>query len=240
MRIISNFWRQTLTVATSAIMFSGVFAIANTAVQAGGEMEKAQNMRSSMMDDSRMERRMRQNRESSERSNMMDDSMDNTIKTYLFGSLGQAKYNLKQSDILPKDTKRPNSLSADDDDIVFRGGLGYMLSDTLSAEIAIADLGSPVNIEDVLGVTEAKVDLEYDQAFEVSFVNQFDVGRGDIRPIARLGVVKLDGDKNDETDIVVGVGLQSGRFRVELQRYNINPEPVDAVFFSYMLPFSLQ
>ena len=50
-----------------------------------------------MMDDSRMERRMRQNRESSERSNMMDDSMDNTIKTYLFGSLGQAKYNLKQS-----------------------------------------------------------------------------------------------------------------------------------------------
>ena len=61
-----------------------------------------------------------------------------------------------------------------------------------------------------------------------------------MRPIARLGVVKLDGDKNDETDIVLGVGLQSGRFRVELQRYNINPEPVDAVFFSYMLPFSLQ
>ena len=149
MRIISNFWRQTLTVATSAIMFSGVFAIANTAVQAGGEMEKAQNMRSSMMDDSRMERRMRQNRESSERSNMMDDSMDNTIKTYLFGSLGQAKYNLKQSDILAQrlDADDPNGLSADDDDIVFRGGLGYMLSDTLSAEIAIADLGSPVNIE---------------------------------------------------------------------------------------------
>ena len=237
MRIISNFWRQTLTVATSAIMFSGVFAIANTAVQAGGEMEKAQNMRSSMMDDSRMERRMRQNRESSERSNMMDDSMDNTIKTYLFGSLGQAKYNLKQSDILPAGS---SGLSPDDDDIVFRGGLGYMLSDTLSAEIAIADLGSPVNIETFDDFEDVKVDLEYDQAFEVSFVNQFDIGRGDIRPIARLGVVKLDGDRNDDTDIVAGVGLQSGRFRVELQRYNINPEPVDAVFFSYMLPFSLQ
>ena len=239
MRIISNFWRQTLTVATSAIMFSGVFAIANTAVQAGGEMEKAQNMRSSMMDDSRMERRMRQNRESSERSNMMDDSMDNTIKTYLFGSLGQAKYNLKQSDIDPATGAVPG-LTPDDDDIVFRGGLGYMLSNTLSAEIAIADLGSPVNVENPVGVTTAQVDLEYDQAFEVSFVNQFDIGRGNMRPIARLGVVKLDGDKNDDTDIVVGVGLQSGRFRVELQRYNINPEPVDAVFFSYMLPFSLQ
>ena len=110
----------------------------------------------------------------------MDDA-----RYYLLGSVGYAEFNYNQSDISDVD-----GLSPDDSDVMVRGGLGIKISDVSAFEIALSDLGSPVQIDNIAAVLTSKVDTELDEVFEFSVVTQFDTGSS-FKPIGRLGFFLL-------------------------------------------------
>ena len=102
----------------------------------------------------------------------MNDMSDmDDARYYLLGSVGYAEFNYNQSDISDFD-----GLSPDSSDVTVRGGLGIKFSDVSAFEIALSDLGSPVQIDDIAAVLTSKVDTELDEVFEFSVVTQFDTG----------------------------------------------------------------
>lgn len=157
----------------------------------------------------------------------MDDA-----RYYLLGSVGYAEFNYNQSDISDVD-----GLSPDDSDVMVCGDLGIKISDVSAFEIALSDLGSPVQIDNIAAVLTSKVDTELDEVFEFSVVTQFDTGSS-FKPIGRLGFFSFDGDKNSGEDLLIGVGLQRENIRFEIQRYDFEVAPINTVSFSYLIPFS--
>ena len=67
-----------------------------------------------------------------------------------------------------------------------RGGLGIKISDVAAFGIALSDLGSRAQIDNITDVLTSKVDTELDELFEFSVVTQFDTGSS-FKPIWRLG-----------------------------------------------------
>ena len=99
----------------------------------------------------------------------MNDMSDmDDARYYLLGSVRYADINYNQSDISDFDGLSPNS-----SDVTVRGGLGIQFSDVSAFEIALSDLGSPVQIDDIAAVLTRKVDTELDEVFEFSVVTQF-------------------------------------------------------------------
>ena len=90
----------------------------------------------------------------------MDDAL-----YYLLGSVGYADLHHNQSDISEVD-----GLSPDSSNVTVRGGLGIKISDVSAFEIALSDLGSPVQNDNVAAVLTSKDDTELDKVFEFSVV----------------------------------------------------------------------
>ena len=84
---------------------------------------------------------------------------------YLIGSVGYADFNYSRSDISDVD-----GLSPDNSDVTVRGGLGIKISDVSAFEIALSDLGSPVQTDNIAAMLRSKVDAELDEVFEFSIV----------------------------------------------------------------------
>ena len=96
----------------------------------------------------------------------MNDMSDmDDARYYLLGSVGYADFNYNQSDISDFD-----GLSPDSSDVTVRGGLGIKISDVSAFEIALSDLGSPVQIDDIAAVLTSKVDTELDEVFECNLI----------------------------------------------------------------------
>ena len=150
----------------------------------------------------------------------------------LLGSVGYADFNYNQSDISDVE-----GLSPDSSDVTVRGGLGIKISDVSAFEIALSDLGSPVQIDNIAAVLTSKVDTELDEVFEFSVVTQFDTGSA-YKPIGRIGFFSFDGDKTEGEDLLIGVGVQRANLRFEIQRYDFDVAPINTVSFTYMYPFS--
>ena len=163
---------------------------------------------------------------------MKDMSDMDDARYYLLGSVGYADFNYNQSDISDVD-----GLSPDSSDVTVRGGLGIKISDVSAFEIALSDLGSPVQTDNIAAVLKSKVDIELDEVFEFSVVNQFDTGSA-YKPIGRSGFFSFDGDKTDGEDLLIGVGVQRENLRFEIQRYDFDVAPINTVSFTYMYPFS--
>ena len=163
----------------------------------------------------------------------MNDMSDmDDARYYLLGSVRYADINYNQSDISDFDGLSPNS-----SDVTVRGGLGIQFSDVSAFEIALSDLGSPVQIDDIAAVLTSKVDTELDEVFEFSVVTQFDTGSA-CKPIGRIGFFSFDGDKTDGEELLIGVGVQRANLRFEVQRYDFDVAPINTVSFTYMYPFS--
>ena len=75
---------------------------------------------------------------------MKDMSDMDDARYYLLGSVGYADFNYNQSDISDVE-----GLSPDSSDVTVRGGLGIKISDVSAIEIALSDLGSPVQIDNI-------------------------------------------------------------------------------------------
>ena len=163
---------------------------------------------------------------------MKDMSDMDDARYYLLGSVGYADFNYNQSDISDVD-----GLSPDSSDVTVRGGLGIKISDVSAFEIALSDLGSPVQTDNIAAVLTSKVDTELDEVFEFSVVNQFDTGSA-YKPIGRIGFFSFDGNKTDGEDLLIGVGVQRENLRFEIQRYDFDVAPINTVSFTYMYPFS--
>ena len=163
---------------------------------------------------------------------MKDMSDMDDARYYLLGSVGYADFNYNQSDISDVD-----GLSPDNSDVTVRGGLGIKISDVSAFEIALSDLGSPVQTDNIAAVLTSKVDTELDEVFEFSVVTQFDTGSA-YKPIGRIGFFSFDGDKTDGEDLLIGVGVQRENLRFEIQRYDFDVAPINTVSFTYMYPFS--
>ena len=163
---------------------------------------------------------------------MKDMSDMDDARYYLLGSVGYADFNYNQSDISDVD-----GLSPDNSDVTVRGGLGIKISDVSAFEIALSDLGSPVQTDNIAAVLTSKVDIELDEVFEFSVVTQFDTGSA-YKPIGRIGFFSFDGDKTDGEDLLIGVGVQRENLRFEIQRYDFDVAPINTVSFTYMYPFS--
>lgn len=163
---------------------------------------------------------------------MKDMSDMDDARYYLLGSVGYADFNYNQSDISDVD-----GLSPDSSDVTVRGGLGIKISDVSAFEIALSDLGSPVQTDNIAAVLTSKVDTELDEVFEFSVVTQFDTGSA-YKPIGRIGFFSFDGNKTDGEDLLIGVGVQRENLRFEIQRYDFDVAPINTVSFTYMYPFS--
>ena len=163
---------------------------------------------------------------------MKDMSDMDDARYYLLGSVGYADFNYNQSDISDVD-----GLSPDSSDVTVRGGLGIKISDVSAFEIAISDLGSPVQTDNIAAVLTSEVDTELDEVFEFSVVTQFDTGSA-YKPIGRIGFFSFDGNKTDGEDLLIGVGVQRENLRFEIQRYDFDVAPINTVSFTYMYPFS--
>ena len=163
---------------------------------------------------------------------MKDMSDMDDARYYLLGSVGYADFNYNQSDISDVD-----GLSPDSSDVTVLGGLGIKISDVSAFEIAISDLGSPVQTDNIAAVLTSKVDTELDEVFEFSVVTQFDTGSA-YKPIGRIGFFSFDGDKTDGEDLLIGVGVQRENLRFEIQRYDFDVAPFNTVSFTYMYLFS--
>ena len=163
---------------------------------------------------------------------MKDMSDMDDARYYLLGSVGYADFNYNQSDISDVD-----GLSPDNSDVTVRGGLGIKISDVSAFEIALSDLGSPVQTDNIAAVLKSKVDIELDEVFEFSVVTQFDTGSA-YKPIGRIGFFSFDGDKTDGEDLLIGVGVQRENLRFEIQRYDFDVAPINTVSFTYMYLFS--
>jgi hypothetical protein len=163
---------------------------------------------------------------------MKDMSDMDDARYYLLGSVGYADFNYNQSDISDVD-----GLSPDNSDVTVRGGLGIKISDVSAFEIALSDLGSPVQTDNIAAVLTSKVDTELDEVFEFSVVTQFDTGSA-YKPIGRIGFFSFDGNKTDGEDLLIGVGVQRENLRFEIQRYDFDVAPINTVSFTYMYPFS--
>jgi len=163
---------------------------------------------------------------------MKDMSDMDDARYYLLGSVGYADFNYNQSDISDVD-----GLSPDNSDVTVRGGLGIKISDVSAFEIALSDLGSPVQTDNIAAVLKSKVDIELDEVFEFSVVTQFDTGSA-YKPIGRIGFFSFDGNKTDGEDLLIGVGVQRENLRFEIQRYDFDVAPINTVSFTYMYPFS--
>ena len=163
---------------------------------------------------------------------MKDMSDMDDARYYLLGSVGYTDFNYNQSDISDVD-----GLSPDNSDVTVRGGLGIKISDVSAFEIALSDLGSPVQSDNIAAVLTSKVDTELDEVFEFSVVTQFDTGSA-YKPIGRIGFFSFDGDKTDGEDLLIGVGVQRENLRFEIQRYDFDVAPINTVSFTYMYPFS--
>ena len=100
---------------------------------------------------------------------------------YLLGSVSYAEFNCNQSNI-----SDIYGLKPDDSDVMVRGGLGIKISDVSAFGIALSDLGSPVQIDNIAAVLSNKVDTELDEVFEFSVFTHFDTGSS-FKPIGRLG-----------------------------------------------------
>ena len=163
---------------------------------------------------------------------MKDMSDMDDARYYLLGSVGYADFNYNQSDISDVD-----GLSPDNSDVTVRGRLAIKISDVSAFEIALSDLGSPVQSDNIAAVLTSKVDTELDEVFEFSVVTQFDTGSA-YKPIGRIGFFSFDGDKTDGEDLLIGVGVQRENLRFEIQRYDFDVAPFNTVSFTYMYPFS--
>ena len=163
---------------------------------------------------------------------MKDMSDMDDARYYLLGSVGYADFNYNQSDISDVD-----GLSPDNSDVTVRGGLGIKISDVSAFEIALSDLGSPVQSDNIAAVLTSKVDTELDEVFEFSVVTQFDTGSA-YKPIGRIGFFSFDGDKTDGEDLLIGVGVQRENQRFEIKRYDFDVAPINTLSFTYMYPFS--
>ena len=163
---------------------------------------------------------------------MKDMSDMDDARYYLLGSVGYADFNYNQSDISDVD-----GLSPDNSDVTVRGRLAIKISDVSAFEIALSDLGSPVQSDNIAAVLTSKVDTELDEVFEFSVVTQFDTGSA-YKPIGRIGFFSFDGDKTDGEDLLIGVGVQRENLRFEIQRYDFDVAPINTVSFTYMYPFS--
>lgn len=163
---------------------------------------------------------------------MKDMSDMDDARYYLLGSVGYADFNYNRSDISDVD-----GLSPDSSDVTVRGGLGIKISDVSAFEIALSDLGSPVQSDNIAAVLTSKVDTELDEVFDFSVVTQFDTGSA-YKPIGRIGFFSFDGDKTDGEDLLIGVGVQRENLRFEIQRYDFDVAPINTVSFTYMYPFS--
>ena len=163
---------------------------------------------------------------------MKDMSDMDDARYYLLGSVGYADFNYNQSDISDVD-----GLSPDNSDVTVRGRLAIKISDVSAFEIALSDLGSPVQTDNIAAVLKSKVDIELDEVFEFSVVNQFDTGSA-YKPIGRIVFFSFDGDKTDGEDLLIGVGVQRENLRFEIQRYDFDVAPFNTVSFTYMYPFS--
>ena len=86
-------------------------------------------------------------------------------RCYLLGSVGYANFNYSRSDISEID-----GLSPDNFNMTVRGGLGIKISDVSAFEIALSDLGSPVQTDNIAAMLRSKVDAELDEVFEFSIV----------------------------------------------------------------------
>ena len=96
---------------------------------------------------------------------MKDMSDMDDARYYLLGSVGYADFNYNRSDISDVD-----GLSPDSSDVTVRGGLGIKISDVSAFEIALSDLGSPVQSDNIAAVLTSKVDTELNEVFEFSVV----------------------------------------------------------------------
>ena len=163
---------------------------------------------------------------------MKDMSDMDDARYYLLGSVGYADFNYNQSDISDVD-----GLSPDNSDVTVRGGLGIKISDVSAFEIALSDLGSPVQSDNIAAVLTSKVDTELDEVFEFSVVTQLDTGSA-YKPIGRIGFFSFDGDKTDGEDLLIGVGVQRENLRFEIQLYDFDVAPINTLSFTYMYPFS--
>ena len=163
---------------------------------------------------------------------MIDIMKIDDARYYLLGSVGFAEFDYAQSDISDAD-----SITPDDSDVTLRGGLGVRVSDVSFIEIALSDLGSPVQVENIASVLTSKVDTDLEEVFEFSVVTQFDTGSS-FKPIGRLGFFSFDGEKNSDEDLLIGLGLQRENIRFEIQRYDFDVAPINTVSFTYMVPFS--
>lgn len=179
-------------------------------------MDKESMMKDSMSKDSMMGR--------------MFGDMRTDSRGYIFGSIGMANYDLSQSDI------GPEGLEADSDDVIWHGGIGFRISPTLSFELAMADLGSPVNPKNIAAIVGRKTDFEYDEVYEFSFVNVFDIGR-DYKPLGRVGMFSYDGDFSNQDELLFGLGVMRGPFRLEWNYHDFDPEAVNSVVASYLFSF---
>ena len=99
---------------------------------------------------------------------MKDMSDMDDARYYLLGSVGYADFNYNQSDI--SDISDVDGLSPDNSDVTVRGGLGIKISDVSAFEIALSDLGSPVQSDNIAAVLTSKVDTELNEVFEFSVV----------------------------------------------------------------------
>ena len=96
---------------------------------------------------------------------MKDMSDMDDARYYLLGSIGYADFNYSRSNIFDID-----GLSPDNSDVTVRGGLGIKISDVSAFEIALSELGSPVQTDNIAAVPTSKVDTELDEVFEFSMV----------------------------------------------------------------------
>ena len=96
---------------------------------------------------------------------MKDMSDMDYARHYLLGSVVYADFNYSRSVISDVD-----GLSPDNSDVTVRGGLGIKISDVSAFEIALSDLGSPVQTDNIAAVMTSKVDTELDEVFEFSMV----------------------------------------------------------------------
>ena len=77
----------------------------------------------------------------------MKDMPDMDARYYLHGCVGYANFNYSHSDISDVDGVCP-----DNSDVTVRGGLGKKISDVSAFEIALSDLGSPVQTGNIAAV----------------------------------------------------------------------------------------
>ena len=165
-------------------------------------------------------------------------------KGYLFGSVGMAFFDVSKSDISSVNPNSEIGVTPDGEDFMVRGGYGHKLGRGWAVEAALADLGSAVNVVRLDSAAlrndggRRKVDLDYNQVFELGLVHKFNLSLSGISPSLRVGIFAHDGDIHDDTAMTFGAGANYGPLRLEYQIYDFSPRDVETLSVTYMLPFS--